>query len=277
MNAAQAAEPNLIDVFRAVWRGRVYVALGAVFGLALAGVFLFLAVPQYRISMLVAPAERAPKADLKALLPDNPGFALQYLVNTIGSQDATDFMRFETMLRGPQVAAMLLKDPQVRSGMEKARKFAFLPAPKLDSAAALSALLEKQVKVMPVGNTPLRRISVDHQSPEFGLFLLQKLYAETDRTISGEVAEKAQSRSRYLKDALGRINHPDHRRALTSLLMEQEHILMLLAMDEPFAAIIAEPPYVSARIWWPRKSLVLPGFMLAGMVFGFALWSLKQK
>lgn len=227
--------------------------------------------------MLVAPAERAPKADLKALLPDNPGFALQYLVNTIGAQDATDFMRFETMLRGPQVSGVLLKDPVIRSGMAQARKFALLPAPELDSAAALSALLEKRVKIMPVGNTPLRRISIDHRDPEFGLYLLQNLYAETDRMISGEVEEKARTRSLYLKETLGRVHHPDHRRALTSLLMEQEHILMLLAMEEPFAAIVTERPYVSPRIWWPRKSLVLPGFMLAGMVFGFALWSFRQK
>lgn len=271
------AEPSLFDVIHAMWRGRAAVALGGVAGLVLAVVFLVLAVPQYRIAMLVAPAERAPKADLKALLPDNPGFALQYLVNTIGSQDATDFMRFETMLRGPQVAGMLLADAKIKTGMEQSRKFAFLPPLNLDGAASLSTVLEKQLRIAPVGNTPLRRISIDHHDPVFGLYLLNKLYAETDRVISGEVAEKARTRSLYLKDALGRVNHPDHRRALTSLLMEQEHILMLLAMEEPFAAIITEPAYVSARIWWPRKSLVLPGFILAGMVCGFALWSFRQK
>ncbi len=277
MTAEPTAEPTLADVFKALWRGRGFVAAGAVVGLLLALVFLFLTVPQYRMTMLVAPAERAPKADIKALLPDNPSFALQYLVNTIGSQDSTDFMRFETMLRGPQIAGVLLKDPKIKEGLNQAGPFVFSAAPDISSATALSDFFEQRLKIMPVGNTPLRRIMIDHTSPEFGLYLLGRLYAETDRVIRVEIADKAQTRSRYLKEMLNKVNHPDHRRALTSLLMEQEHILMLLAMQEPFAAIIAEPPYASARIWWPRKSLIIPGFVLAGMVFGFAIWSLKQR
>lgn len=41
----QVSEPTLLDVVKAVWRGRVFVALGGVCGLVLAAVFLMLAVP----------------------------------------------------------------------------------------------------------------------------------------------------------------------------------------------------------------------------------------
>jgi uncharacterized protein involved in exopolysaccharide biosynthesis len=75
----------------------------------------------------------------------------------------------------------------------------------------------------------------------------------------------------YLKDVLDKTSHPDHRRALTALLMEQEHLLMMLAMDEPFAAILAEPPAASVRPWWPRKSLIFAGFAFAGALIGFAM------
>lgn len=270
-------EPTLADVLKAVWAARVFVLAGAVAGIVLAFVFLLFTVPNYRVSMLVAPMERAPKADIKALLPDNPSFALQYLVNTIGSQDANDFMRFESMLRGPSVASVLLKDKAIREGIAKSGRFIFSPSPRDDSAAALADILEKQVVIMPVGNTPLRRIAMNHPSPEFGVYLLGRLYTETDRLIRTEIAERADARSAYLKDMLGRVTHPDHRRALTALLMEQEHIQMLLAMEEAFAAIIAEPPSVSVKPAWPRKKLIIPGFAFAGMVLGFAFWGLKRR
>lgn len=269
-------EQSLYDICKVLFQGRAAIVLGGVCGLALGVLFLLLAVPHYRISMLVSPAESAPKADLKALLPDNPGFALQYLANTIGPLDSTDFMRFETTLRGPHVAGVLLADQKIKEGVAQMRACAFSSPPVVGNASALAELLEKRVHITPVGNTPLRRVTVDHHDPVFGLYLLQRLYTETDRLIRNDIAEKAHSRSLYLKEILGQINHPDHRRALTSLLMEQEHILMLLAMEEPFAAIIAEPPYVSAKIWWPRKSLILPGFILAGMIGGFALWSVRR-
>ncbi|MGZ9098052.1 MAG: Wzz/FepE/Etk N-terminal domain-containing protein [Micavibrio sp.] len=270
-------EPSLADVFKALWLARRYVILGAIFGLAGAALFLLLSVPHYRITMLVAPAERAAQTDVKALLPDNPSFALQYLVNTMGSQDSSDFMRFENTLRGPSVAALLLKDPKAAEGLGHSQKFRVSPSVSIDTPEKLSAVLEKKIAIMPVGNTPLRRIVIDHPSAEFGAALLRRLYSETDRLIRNEVAENARKRSLYLKDMLDKVNHPDHRRALTSLLMEQEHILMILAMDEPFVAIIAEPPSASVKPWWPRKNLILAGFAFVGMVLGFAVWGAKQR
>jgi len=64
---------------------------------------------------------------------------------------------------------------------------------------------------------------------------------------------------------------------LTALLMEQEHIRMILGANEPYAAIIAEPPSVSVKPYWPRKSLIVAGFMFAGMIAGFALWGLRRN
>lgn len=270
-------EPSLADVTKALWMARRYVMVGAMLGLVGAVLFLALCVPHYRITMLVAPAERAAKTDIKSLLPDNPSFAVQYLVNTMGSQDSTDFMRFENTMRGPSVAAVLLKDPAIAEGLKESGKFRISPTVTIDTPEKLSDTLEKKISVMPVGNTPLRRIIIDHPSAEFGTALLRRLYGETDRLIRNEVAENARKRSLYLKDMLDKVSHPDHRRALTSLLMEQEHILMILAMDEPFAAIIAEPPSASVKPWWPRKSLILAGFVFAGMVLGFAIWGTKQR
>lgn len=270
-HSATYADPTLFDVLRDIWSARRALVLGGGLGVLAALLFLSFAVPQYRITMIVAPAERAAKADIKALLPNNPSFALQYLVNTVGSADSTDFIRFENILRAPSVARRVMADPAIRAGFEQSGRFVFSRAPDIDSAERISTLMEDQIRIEPIGNTPLRRVTFDHPSAEFGVALLTRLYAESDHLIRAEVAEKARNRAAYLKDMLDRINHPDHRRALTSLLMEQEHILMILAMDEPFSAIIAEPPSVSVKPQWPRKSMILAGFIFAGMVLGYAV------
>lgn len=273
MSSVAADEPTLADVFGALWAARASVLIGAALGLAAAFLLLLFAVPHYRVSMLVAPAERPAQADIKTLLPDNPGFALQYLANTVGAQDSTDFTRFEHILLGPAVAGRIgAEDRQkIFEGMGQVCKFRFGCSPGRDSAAAMAELFQKTVKIEPVGNTKLRRVVFDHPSGAFGAWLLDRLYDEADRMIRAEVAERAHRRADYLKTVLGKTSHPDHRRALTSLLMEQERILMILAMDEPFAAIVAEPPAVSVRPVWPRRSLIFAGFAFAGAFLGFAL------
>jgi predicted RNA-binding protein YlxR (DUF448 family) len=271
-----SADMTLADLLGALWQAKRSIMVGVGIGLVAAILFLLASVPHYRITMLVAPAERASRTDIKALLPDNPSFALQYLVNSVGAQDSTDFVLFENMLRAPRVAAILMRDEQVVDGLARPGRFVLARDGKSKNAADLSAQLEDRVQIMPVGNTPLRRVVIDHASAEFGQALLTRLYNETDRLIRADIAAKAQKRSVYLKDMLSRVQHPDHRRALTSLLMEQEHILMLLAIDEPFAAMIVEPPSVSPRPYWPRRGIVLCAFMLAGGMIGFTRWSLKR-
>lgn len=273
MSSVVADEPTLADVFGAMWAARMRVLTGVILGLAAAFLLLLFAAPQYRISMLVAPAERTAQADIKALLPDNPGFALQYLVNAAGTQDSADFTRFEYVLRGPAVAARIDAEDRERvvAGMGQVCKFRLGCAPNRDSSAALAELFQKTIRIEPVGNTKLRRIVFDHPSGAFGVWLLERLYEDADRLIRAEVAERAHRRADYLKSVLAKTSHPDHRRALTSLLMEQEHILMILAMDEPFAAIVAEPPIVSVRPVWPSRALIFAGFAFAGAFLGFAL------
>ncbi len=270
------SEPTLVDVLRMIRMAWGFIVVGIIAGLLAGWVFLSIAIPHYRITMLVAPAERAARADIKALLPDNPSFALQYLVNTMGSQDSTDFIRFEHTLLGPSVAAALFNDNKIREGIRGNGSFIFSRTPELKSPAELSGVLGDIIHIEPIGNTPLRKVVFDHPSPEFGVYLLNRLYDQTDHMIRREVAEKARERSVYLESVLDKTTHPDHRRALTSLLMEQEHILMILAMDEPFAATITEPPSVSVRPWWPRRSLVLPAFVFAGAMLGFVLWGLRR-
>jgi uncharacterized protein involved in exopolysaccharide biosynthesis len=59
--------------------------------------------------------------------------------------------------------------------------------------------------------------------------------------------------------------------------MDQEQIAMILAVHEPFAASLAEPPDAGAKPDWPRRPLVISSFMLAGVFLGYVFHGLRRK
>ena len=270
------AEPGLLDLLADIWRAKLFLFIGGVLGAAAAIVFFSLAVPQYKAEMLVGPAERGTGPDIKALLPENSSFAVQYLVNSIGSQDSGDFIRFEHMMRGVSIASLLIQDNAVIAGVRRAGMFGKKEDARLDDAASLAAFLEKHVHVQPVGTSPLRRVVFSHPDPDFAQYLLQQLYVETDALIQQDIRHKTASRAAYLQQAVKDTLHPDHKRALTSLLMEQEHIRMILDMDEPFAAVMLEPPSVDDKPSWPRKKIVWPAFIVLGLFSGFLVFQIRR-
>ncbi len=266
-----APEPDLIDLLRDWWRLRGWIMAGMVAGLLAALVFLALAVPQYRVSMLIAPADRGTGTDIKALLPDNATFALQYLASSIGAQDTTDFSRLENIMRGADVAAIVMKNKDVADGVRASRSLRISAGVDIRDPAELADWMARTIKIEPVGTTTMRRVVLNHPDREWATGFLTLVHDAADRLIRNDVRTRADARSAYLQDALRRTDHPDHRRALTNLLMEQEHVRMMLAMDEAFAAVIAESPSASARAVWPRKSIVLPAFVFAGAVLFYCL------
>lgn len=266
-------EPDIGDVLAALWRGRVYVLGGALAGLVLAFLWGALAVPVYKGQMLTGPAQRpASGADMQALLPDNSSFAIQYLVNMVGRAETGDFILFENILRGPRVAAQLLDDAEIMDKIAQDRRWRVLPPDhRLSNAEALADYLARKVMIEPVGTAPLRRLVYHHPDPVFAAALLARLYDIADTLIRADIRAQAEERASYLTRLLAETRNPDHRRAVTALLMEQEHMQMVLAMDAPFAAVIAEPAYTGIRPSWPRKALIFPLLILIGAGLGFAL------
>ncbi len=269
-------EPTLAELLGDLWAAKWSVLVGALTGLLLAVLFMTVSVPHYRASMLVAPAERRTGPDIKALLPNNSSFAVQYMLNSLGSPETGDYVRFEHMLREPSVAAILAEDKQVMDGVQQDRRFTFLAPEALESGQELAVYLQDHVKVEPVGTSPLRRLVYDHPDRDFAAYTLARLHEVTDGIIRQEVRDRTASRADYLAKTLETVAHPDHRRALTSLLMEQEHVRMILAMDEPFAAIVAEPPSAGVKPQWPKRSIVFPVFAAVGMLLGFAAFNIRR-
>ncbi len=279
MEAARtmAPEPTLADVLRDVWRARLLVLIGAVVWLVAGFIFLHAAVPQYRAEMIVAPVSRGSAPDLSGMMPDNAGAAMQFVLQSFGSGDSSDFMRFEAILREPTVAARLLQDEKIRQGLGQARRWNFMPAPPLDSAPRLAAWLQDNLDIEPVGATHLQRIIFRHPDPAFAALMLRRIYDTTDDLIRAEREDTTAQRIAYLEKTIDQTANPDHKRDLTKLLMDQEQIAMILAVHEPFAASLAEPPASGAKPDWPRKPLVILSFMLVGIFLGYVVHGLRRK
>ena len=271
------SEPTLADALRSLWRARLYLLAGGVLGVLAAALVLGAAVPHYRASMLVSPTTRTGSPDISSLFPENAGYAIEYVLRSFGPADSSDFMRFEQILRGPAVAQRLLKDDDAMAGISRDRFFTFLPPP-VNTPEKLAAYLQNHLKVEPVGNTPMRKLVYDHPDQVFATKLLSTLHRMADTIIREGMREKTARRVAWLGETIGQIQNPEHRRTLTTLLMQQEQIRMILALDEPYAALIAEPPAAASdKPSWPRKPIVLPAGLLIGMVLGFALHGLRRR
>lgn len=267
-------EPNLTmgDVFEDIWQARRSILGGVLTGLMCAAFFIFFATPFYRAEMVVSPATPMNGAEVSSVGVDNNLSALRYLVQRMGAGNSSDFLRFETLYTGPSVATFLLKDPNILEGLRRDQSSGFLKAKGDWSPEKLSEYLEKRVKMAPVGSSELRKIYYNHPNRDFGVYFLGRIHALTDGLIRTNLKIQAQERVSYLQKAMTQTTNPEHRRALTALLMEQEHLLMLVSIDQPYAASIVEPPSASVKPAWPDKALVFPALTFAGALIGFVLF-----
>lgn len=271
MQNNQYQEPSLADILSDLWAAKLWLVSGAFLGVLLAFLTLANAIPHHKATMLIAPAERAGGPDIEAILPGNSSFAVQYLVDSLGVQDSTDFIRFEHILRERTVAKALMEKPEILKYINQDKLFGFTTPDEIKTPEQLSEYLQDQVKIEPVGATMLRRVVYLHQNEDFAKMLLNEIHDIADSHIRREILATADKRAAYLQDAIARVVNPQHREALTALLMEQEHLLMILSVDEPFAAAIVEPPAVTAKPYWPKANLFYPAFILIGMLLAYMM------
>lgn len=250
---------------------------GIITGIVVALLWMAFAIPQYKATMIVGPTTRTGTPDISALFPENSSYALEYVLRSFGPGDSSDFMRFEAILRGPSVAAVLLENPALKEGLSQTGRWSFIPSSEFENAAALSAYLQKNVRIEPVGNTPMRRVIYQHPDADFGRSFLVMLYGVADAVIRQEIQQKAAARIVWLNETLRATNDPEHRKMLANLLMEQEQVKMILALNEPFSAMMAEPPSVSAKPVWPDKSLLLPLLAFIGGFLGFVAYMALRR
>ena len=166
---------TLQEVLNDLWCAKKFMLTGMIVGVICAGIFIFSAVPHYKAQMIVSPANPMNGAEVSSLLADDNLFALRYLAQRVGVSSSSDFVRFETTYSGASVAALLLKDTAIVSGLSQDKSFLFSKKDKDWNAARLSEYIEKNVRMNNVGTSSMRYMSYNHSSPEFAAYFLRKL------------------------------------------------------------------------------------------------------
>lgn len=264
-------EISLRELLQSFWRAKISMVVGLVIFLILAFFFLYVSIPKYNSTMIVAPADGYALGDYASSTQYDAIAALPFWRPKDQEGASTDFYRFVHTLRGPAAAAILIKDQSVLRGINQGRSKA------IKTAEELSVYLKRYVRIDPLGATPLRRLNYSHADRDFSAALLRKLHLVADQMIRRDRRQQSQSRIEYLENSLRRTTNPDHRKGITNLLMQQEHIQMLANLDEAYAAIVVEPASASPKPTWPNKPLVLFVFGAIGLIFGYIIWCFRQS
>lgn len=269
------ADLSLADFCSDIWQGRFYIFSGLLSGFLIALALVALAVPHGGAQMTIAPATPIDlaAASLQAGTSDFPsGFAAQK-----GAGAHQNFEQFQTVASGAAAASLLLRSEEITQGLSRDRAFSFMKPERDWSAAKLADYIGRRVVFEPVGETAQRRMRYMHPDPEFAAIFLQRLHAIADGLIRYNTRREVNGRIDYLRGELEKARNPEHRRALADLLMEQERLRMLVSIDQPYAAAVVEPAFVSAAMRWPDAALVFPVFACAGALTGFAVFSLRRS
>lgn len=265
----KGAEGDLGDLLREVWAARGFIFAGLALGAVLALGFGFFSVPQYKVEMILAPAQ-----PMEVI--ENQNTARAYtgvLLSEPQKQAAQNFDRFQSVAKGAAVAELLLRSAPLMQGVNADRAFRFEGSQDVNTPAQLAEYIEQHVRFAPVGETSLRAMRYSHPDPVFAVEFLNRIVAFTDGTIRHSIRNDVNERIAYLQNELSKNINPEHRRALTDLLMEQERLRMMVSIDQPYAASIVEDAFASSAPRWPDYSMILAIGVVIGAVLGFLVHS----
>lgn len=264
-------EMSLGELLHRIWQAKAYILAAVVIFTVVALIFLTFATPKYKAEMIVAPAEGYALGDYASAIQYDSIASLPFWRPKDQEGASTDFYRFIYTMRGTNAASILMKDDSVLAGINRHAD------PKIKTAEELSRYLSRYIQVDPLGATPLRRLHYSHPDPEFAAAFLRKIHLVADQMIRRDRRRQSQSRIEYLQNALNKTLNPDHRKGITNLLMQQEHVQMLANLDEAYAAIIVEPASAAPKPTWPNKPFVLGVFLLLGAMIGFIIHGFCKK
>lgn len=264
-------EISLKELLSQIWQAKSLIIMGASLCFIMGLIAIQLITPQYKASMIVAPADGYGLGDYSSKIQYDHIASLPFWRPKDQEGASTDFYRFIYTLRGYAAAEILMKDNNVLNSINAVVKN------KVTTPEELSVYLTKNLQVDPLGATPLRKLTYQHPDPEFAAALLRKIHLVADQMIRRDRRQQSQSRIDYLQKSLNKTLNPDHRKIITNLLMQQEHIQMLANLDEAYAAIVVEPASHSPKPTWPNKPLIMFLSLIIGGMFGFIAWVLSRQ
>lgn len=263
---------NIADMINYTWRARGFLIYGALAGLLAAALLLIFLKPHYEAWMVVAPPREG--AETLNFLVENPPPILAPMANQ-SIPRAGEYVRFQQTLRGPTIAKILIDKEGFLPALNQKTTFRWSSG-NLSGPTQLSQALSKQIRLDPIGATDSLRLSYTHPDPQFAVKMLQSLVLTTDQLIRLDVRDDVQSRIDWLKAQLKTTLNPDHRQAITKLLMAEERRRMLLSINTPYALSVIEPATALPRPVTPKPTLLVPLCLIIGLAAAFGIFTLRE-
>ncbi|PZP53940.1 MAG: hypothetical protein DI586_10470 [Micavibrio aeruginosavorus] len=266
-------EKSLSDTLKLCWSGRVYIGIAMAAGLLL-GVFLQLTLtPRYEARMIIGSPTQSGEERSLTILNEN---AASSRMMSVSSQVSRDYTKFQQTFREVSASRILAKYQGLLDALNRDTLFSFSTGPEIGDPASLSSYIKRHVTIDPLGATNSQVITYRHADPLFAEKFLRHLHKVADEMIRNDARRQTETRIAYLQKALREVQNPEHRKALTDQLMLEERQMMVISMDQPFAAEIIEPSSASSKPVWPRWGIVLPVCILIGAFLGFLLFTIRQ-
>ena len=288
---AWAAEPPIRQLRDTLIERRWLIVGPAIVSVMLALAWLRTTPPEYRAFMVVGPTETLDRVT-----------AGDGATGSSGGGAVTDFTRFLSLSTSVSAAHRLVEHDWVLPALFpeswNGGDGRWYPPRTLDAQAerwidwllgraawrppgpeALAERLEERLGVGPIGGSGLRRIGLRHRDRTTALRLLSLLHATADEMVRETAAARADAQIAYLRERLAGADLIEHRRALETLLMDQERRRMLIQADIPYAAFLLERPSAPTQADWPNPILVVvlaTGCgVFVGLFFSFAAEGLR--
>ena len=289
-----------LEFFDCLFDSLPWALTGAIIGFIVALFTLSIVPAKYKVQMTISPATTNPQGDLSGMMPQGSVPVVNYMIKQMSNNSTTDFIYFEQLVTSHEVAKELAKNPIIMrtifaSEWDNKNKKWQAPSGVINStkrfinkiigyknwtapnATRLTQWLEHNLVIMPVGATPLREIRLNYHDPRFATALLKKLYDTTDNIIRQNTRTNTDAKIDYLRDRILQTPNPLHRSALTNILMEQEQIRIMVALNLPFAAQIIKQPTMSSNPVFPSPALLIPLMVIIGVAIGFLFYQFRQR
>ena len=295
----QDDEIDLRDLFGALWRGKLLIAICVIAAISLASLHLRMAENKYTVTYVFAPVasdDTGPNLSGLGGLASLAGVSLP-------SSSSGDFKTFKYLLKSEEVASVVLENQELvkqifaaewsaESGIYQRppdgpytphirtlKKFLTgqdTSAYVAPNAARLSDWMRDAFAASEDRDTGFLTLSSETAKPEMMLAVMERVTRETDRLLKERYIQSSEQTMGFYQQQLARARAREHREALAKLIAQEDQKLMLASKGSFFVAEPLTNPSVSLHPTSPKASLVLALSVVLGGFFGAALVLIRK-
>ncbi len=276
-------------ILRDLLRNWYLILAGGALGLFMALGIGALKGPSYTATMIVSPIIDDPLNKVQFYGSSYSFADSSPVLGRFGGNQPNEFDQFIVLLNSHRVAEVLEEEHQVSriffsslwdeeretwrrpDGLRflvknAARRLFGYPDWQPPQSKDVQAYLQDNLKISPVSGGAMRAISLSGSEPEHLARVLSWLFVKTSTLLRDERNAALRANIAYLQERIGQSRIDIYRDSLISLLSDQERELMLSQTEQPFGAVLLEPPTRPRAPSGPEPLLLIAALVLAGLL-----------